>query len=82
MRAVNLLPRQSVQQKREQPNTVVLVAAIGGAAVLLALVGGFLLANRSANRERQHRAGRARNDAGSSRLGEDECLPLGRAHPA
>jgi Tfp pilus assembly protein PilN len=56
MRAVNLLPRQSVQQKREQPNTVVLVAAIGGAAVLLALVGGFLLANRSANRERQHLA--------------------------
>ena len=53
MRAVNLLPRQSVQQKREGPNAVVLVAAIGGAAVLLALVGGFLLANRSVDRQRQ-----------------------------
>jgi Tfp pilus assembly protein PilN len=53
MRAVNLLPRQSVQQKREGPNPVVLVAAIGGAAVLLALVGGFLLANRSVDRQRQ-----------------------------
>ena len=52
MRAVNLLPRQSVQQKREAPNPVLLVAAIGGAAVLLVLVGGFLLANRSVNRER------------------------------
>jgi Tfp pilus assembly protein PilN len=54
MRAVNLLPRQSVQQNRRQgPNAVVLVAAIGGAAVLLALVGGFLLANRSVDRQRQ-----------------------------
>lgn len=53
MRAVNLLPRQTVQQKREAPNPVVLVAAIGGAAVLLALVGGFLLANRSVDRQRQ-----------------------------
>jgi Tfp pilus assembly protein PilN len=53
MRAVNLLPRQQVEQKRERPNTVVLVAAIGGAAVVLALVGGFLLANRSVNRQRQ-----------------------------
>jgi len=53
MRAVNLLPRQSVQQKREGPNAVVLVAAIGGATVLLALVGGFLLANRSVDRQRQ-----------------------------
>ena len=52
MRAVNLLPRQSVQQKRETPNPVVLVAAIGGAVVLLALVGGFLLANRSVDRQR------------------------------
>jgi Tfp pilus assembly protein PilN len=51
MRAVNLLPRQNVQQKREGPNPVVLVAAIGGAAVLLALVGGFLLANRSVDRQ-------------------------------
>jgi Tfp pilus assembly protein PilN len=53
MRAVNLLPRQHVEQKRERPNTVVLVAGIGGATVVLALVGGFLLANRSVNRERQ-----------------------------
>jgi Tfp pilus assembly protein PilN len=53
MRAVNLLPRQQVAQKRERPNTVVLVAAIGGAAVVLALVAGALLANRSVDRERQ-----------------------------
>jgi Tfp pilus assembly protein PilN len=53
MRAVNLLPRQHVEVKRERPNTVVLVAGIGGAAVLLALVGGFLLANRSVDRQRQ-----------------------------
>lgn len=53
MRAVNLLPRQQVEQKRERPNAVALGAAIGGAAVLLALVGGFLLANRSVNRQRQ-----------------------------
>jgi Tfp pilus assembly protein PilN len=53
MRAVNLLPRQHVQQKREAPNTVVLVAGIGAAAVMLALVGGFLLANRSVDRQQQ-----------------------------
>ena len=53
MRAVNLLPRQRVEQKRERPNAVALGAAIGGAAVLLALVGGFLLANRSVDRQRQ-----------------------------
>ena len=53
MRAVNLLPRQQVQQKRERPNPVALVAGIAGAAVLLALVGGFLLANRSVDRQRQ-----------------------------
>jgi Tfp pilus assembly protein PilN len=53
MRAVNLLPRQQVEQKRERPNAVALGAAIGGAAVLLALVGGFLLANRSVDRQRQ-----------------------------
>jgi Tfp pilus assembly protein PilN len=53
MRAVNLLPRQQVQQKREGPNPAVLVAAIGGAAVLLALVGGALLASRSVDRQRQ-----------------------------
>jgi Tfp pilus assembly protein PilN len=53
MRAVNLLPRQQVEQRRQRPNTVVLVAAIGGAAVLLALVGGFLVANRSVDRQRQ-----------------------------
>ena len=53
MRAVNLLPREQVEHKRERPNTVALAAAIGGAAVVLALVGGFLLANRSVNRQRQ-----------------------------
>jgi Tfp pilus assembly protein PilN len=53
MRAVNLLPRQRVEQKRERPSAVALGAAIGGAAVLLALVGGFLLANRSVDRQRQ-----------------------------
>ena len=56
MRAVNLLPRQHVEQRRERPQTVVLVAAIGGATVLLVLVAGFLLANRSANRQRQNLA--------------------------
>jgi Tfp pilus assembly protein PilN len=53
MRAVNLLPRQSVEQRRARPDTVVLVAAIGGAAVVLALVAGVLLANRSVDRQRQ-----------------------------
>ena len=53
MRAVNLLPRQQVEQKRERPNTVVLLAAIGGAAVVLALVAGTLVANRSVSREQQ-----------------------------
>ena len=45
MRAVNLLPRQQVEQRRERPNTVALVAGVGGAAVLLA--------NRSVDRQRQ-----------------------------
>jgi Tfp pilus assembly protein PilN len=53
MRAVNLLPREQVVQKREARNPVVLVAMIGGAVVLLALVAGFLLANRSVDRQRQ-----------------------------
>ena len=53
MRAVNLLPRQAVEQKRERPNSVALGAAIAGAAVLLVLVAGFLLANRSVDRQRQ-----------------------------
>ena len=53
MRAVNLLPRQHVEQKRERPNAVAIGAAIGGAAVLLVLVAGFLLANRSVDRQRQ-----------------------------
>jgi Tfp pilus assembly protein PilN len=53
MRAVNLLPRQQVESKSERPNEVVLVSAIGGAAVVLALVGGFLLANRSVDRQKQ-----------------------------
>jgi Tfp pilus assembly protein PilN len=53
MRAVNLLPRQQIEQKRERPNTVKLVALIGGAAVLLALVGGTLVARRSVDRQQQ-----------------------------
>jgi Tfp pilus assembly protein PilN len=53
MRAVNLLPRQQVEQKRERPNAVVLVAAIGGAAVVLALVAGTLVASRSVSRQQQ-----------------------------
>jgi len=53
MRAVNLLPRQHVEQKRERPNAVVLVAGIGGAAVVLALVAGTLVASRSVDRQRQ-----------------------------
>jgi Tfp pilus assembly protein PilN len=53
MRAVNLLPRESVEHKRERPNAVVLVAAIGGAAVVLALVAGTLVASRSVDREQQ-----------------------------
>jgi Tfp pilus assembly protein PilN len=54
MRAVNLLPRERAeQQKREAPNTVVLVAALGAAVVLLVLVAGFLLAKRSVDRNRQ-----------------------------
>jgi Tfp pilus assembly protein PilN len=53
MRAVNLLPRQHVVQTRERPNTVALVAALGGGIVLLVLVAGFLLANRSVDRQRQ-----------------------------
>ena len=53
MRAVNLLPRQQVEHKRERPDTVVLAAAIGGAAVVLALVAGTLVASRSVSREQQ-----------------------------
>ena len=53
MRAVNLLPRQQVERKRERPNPLVLVGAIGGAGVVLALVTGVLLANRSVDRQRQ-----------------------------
>jgi Tfp pilus assembly protein PilN len=52
MRAVNLLPRQQVQQKRDRTNTVALGAGIGGAVVVLVLAAGFLLANRSVNRQR------------------------------
>ena len=53
MRAVNLLPRQQAERTRTRPNPVALVAALGGAAVVLALVAGVLLANRSVNRQRQ-----------------------------
>ena len=60
MRAVNLLPRQQVERTRERPNAVILVASIGGAAVVLALVAGFLLANRSVDRQRQNLSTRTR----------------------
>jgi Tfp pilus assembly protein PilN len=53
MRAVNLLPREHVEQKHERTNVVVLVAALGGAALVLALAAGALLANRSVDRQRQ-----------------------------
>jgi Tfp pilus assembly protein PilN len=53
MRAVNLLPRQAAVQKRERPNEVALLATVGGGIVLLVLVAGFLLANRSVERQRQ-----------------------------
>jgi Tfp pilus assembly protein PilN len=54
MRAVNLLPRETVEQRRERTsNPVALVAGIGGAVVALVLVGGFLLASRSVDRQRQ-----------------------------
>ena len=56
MRAVNLLPRQQVESKTARPNAVVLVAAIGSAAVLLGLVGGFLVASRSVDRQKQQLA--------------------------
>jgi Tfp pilus assembly protein PilN len=56
MRAVNLLPRQQVESKAARPNAVVLVAAIGSAAVLLGLVGGFLVASRSVDRQKQQLA--------------------------
>jgi Tfp pilus assembly protein PilN len=52
MRAVNLLPRQQIQQKRERRNMIPLAAGIGGAVVVLVLAAGFLLANRSVNRQR------------------------------
>jgi len=56
MRAVNLLPRQQAESKTARPNAVVLVAAIGSAAVLLGLVGGFLVASRSVDRQKQQLA--------------------------
>src|SRR5205814_7884053 len=52
MRAVNLLPRQQVTRTRERTNTVALGAGIGAAVVVLVLAAGFLLANRSENRQR------------------------------
>ena len=53
MRAVNLLPRQQVTRTRERTNTVALGAGIGAAVVVLVLAAGFLLANRSENRQRE-----------------------------
>jgi Tfp pilus assembly protein PilN len=54
MRAVNLLPRQQVEQVSSGPtNVVALTAAVGGLLVVVLLSAGFLLANRNAHRERQ-----------------------------
>lgn len=53
MRAVNLLPRQHVARSEKRSNVVALVATIGGAVVALGLAGGFLLGNRSVDRQRQ-----------------------------
>jgi Tfp pilus assembly protein PilN len=52
MRAVNLLPREQVTRTRERTTTVALGAGIGAAVVVLVLAAGFLLANRSENRQR------------------------------
>jgi Tfp pilus assembly protein PilN len=53
MRAVNLLPRQQVEQASSAPtNVVAVVAAAGGALVVVLLSAGFLLANRSVDRQR------------------------------
>ena len=54
MRAVNLLPRQQVEQVSSGPtNVVALTAAVGGLLVVVLLSAGFLLANRNVHRERQ-----------------------------
>jgi Tfp pilus assembly protein PilN len=54
MRAVNLLPRQQVEQVSSGPtNVVALAAAAGGLLVVVLLSAGFLLANRNVHRERQ-----------------------------
>jgi Tfp pilus assembly protein PilN len=54
MQAVNLLPRQTDETgaKKTARNPVTLVAAIGGGAVLLVLVVGFLVAGRSVDHQR------------------------------
>jgi Tfp pilus assembly protein PilN len=53
MRAVNLLPRQQVEQVSSAPtNVVAVLAAAGGALVVVLLSAGFLLANRSVERQR------------------------------
>lgn len=56
MRAVNLLPRQQVEQVSSggPTNVVAIIAAAGSALVVLVLSTGFLLANRSV--DRQHHA--------------------------
>lgn len=54
MRAVNLLPRQQVEQVSSSPtNVVAVVAAAGGLFVVVLLSAGFLLANRSVDHQRQ-----------------------------
>jgi Tfp pilus assembly protein PilN len=54
MRAVNLLPRQQVQQTSKRPTNVVAIAgAAAGLLVVVVLSAGFLLANKSVDRQRQ-----------------------------
>ena len=92
MRAVNLLPREHVELKKraERPNTVALVAAVGGGAVLLVLVAGFLLANRSVDRERQNLATAkavlavtpAKKMSAETTLIAGRCSPSGSSGPS
>jgi Tfp pilus assembly protein PilN len=51
MRAINLLPRDDVRRAAKPPNTVVLVAVIGGVLVTALLCGGFLLAHGKVTRK-------------------------------
>ena len=54
MRAVNLLPREEPRRKDAQASgrTVGMVAAVGGAIVVLALAAGFIVTGREVNTQR------------------------------